>query len=418
MLIPVVWLLVVGQGVLASMDQGVLASSTFVQITGIHMDPHYQVGAPATCVMGMLGLPCCRASSRYPGQGVKHPGKGAKDHTLLRLAGPHGDLNCDSPPSLVNQTLEAIAGLNPDFVLDLGDRVGHHLLNQSFGKNVQTMAYVASLMSFWNLTVSPAIGNHDTWPIDQWPDAPYTHDLTSVYSSILFDSDPPAAFLEGGYYSTPLTPTVRLVVLNTLWDDPLNLMEMRDGPRSQRKWLNQTLGDAQTKGEKVWLMAHVYPGSNEVKKDWTRWFASMVRTYADTIHYLFFGHTHLDDFVIFDTQAHAGWMPGSIVPFRDHMPSFRVYEWNATSGHIHDYVQYRASLSETHLDFKPVYRASDAFGLKDMEGSSWYAFWQRMRADPSLFQTWWSLHGTGNPSLAPCDQACAKTMLHQRHIGV
>jgi hypothetical protein len=338
-------------------------------------------------------------------------------------------LNCDSPLSLVLETFKTIGSLEPppDFLLDMGDRVGHHLLNQSFPQAIETIAQTSALMRHYlpSIPIYAAIGNHDTWPVDQWPDDPYTPDLTQPIGVALFDipgdnTTIPSSFLEGGYYSQVLPSAsaqpIRLVVLNTLWEDSMNLMEMKNGPQRQRQWLNSTLAVAEAAKETVWLMAHVYPESSEVTTSWSSFFSSLVKRYGSTIRYMFFGHTHLDDFVVFSTRNHVGWMPGSIVPFHSHMPSFRVYEWEPKTGAILDYVEWRASLGQTDLVYKPVYRATEAFGLTSMEGSSWFSFWQKMHDSTKDFDEWWEIHGTGNPSLAPCDEACRSSTLAERCV--
>lgn len=387
--------------------------SLFVQTTGIHMDPHYQADSPATCVLGLLGLPCCRPWSKPP-----------KTFDLIPTAGTFGNMGCDSPPILFHKTFETIGKMKPDFLLEMGDRVGHHLLNQSFPKAIQTIQFTSTWIREALGSSSPAymtLGNHDTWPIDQWPDKPFTQNLTLPFGKAFFSNQTiPQSFLEGGYYSRrlayPTDPPVRLVVLNTLWDDALNLMTLKEGPANQRTWLNRTLAEAKAKKEVVWLMAHVYPTSNEAKADWSDFFDSMIKLYASTVRYIFFGHTHLDDFLLFSTKTHVGWMPGSVTPFRDHMPSFRVYEWDPLSGTILDYVQWRATLGETDLVFKSIYRATEAFGLKGMEGKDWYGFWKEMKTNKTLFQQWWTYHGTGNPSLGPCGKACQEKTLKERYL--
>jgi len=382
----------------------------FVQLTGIHLDPHYQAGSPATCRMGLLGLPCCRASSTPVPGGEK-----------LRKAGPYGDFNCDSPYGLVKAAIQTIGAMDLDFVLDHGDRVGHHLLDQSFDRNMEVVANTSRLMtSLLTPPIFPTIGNHDTWPIDQWPDAPYTRDLTSRLAEGLFPQGAPPSFLKGGYYSTLLpfgsSPPIRLVVLCTLWDDTNNLMKLDSGPANQRNWLTQTLSASEQAGEVVWLTAHVYPSSTEATQEWRDFMVATLQRFNTTIRYQFYGHTHLDDFLVFSTKRNAAWMPGSIVPFQDHQPSFRVYEWDPESGSILDYVEWRASIGAASLKFQPAYRASTTFGLGSMEGSAWYTLWERMHTNTSLFDAWWQVHLSGNPSHQPCDTQCQSTMLAERHL--
>ncbi|KAG7231727.1 hypothetical protein INR49_010458 [Caranx melampygus] len=122
-------------------------------------------------VMTLLLLLCSAAPhSAAPAGSSYLPTSGAP----AADAGPYGDFLCDSPYSLIQSALGHMAALTQqhDFIIWTGDSPPHVPVDQL---STDTVIQVLSNMTqtirqhFPNLTVYPALGNHDYWPQDQMP---------------------------------------------------------------------------------------------------------------------------------------------------------------------------------------------------------------------------------------------------------
>jgi len=142
----------------------------FTVITDIHWDPYYAVGSITNCDHPM----CCR--SNYGPRADVLAGK-----TQAQLAGEWGDYACDPPLNIVNATLSFASTLSADFVLFTGDVPPHDVWNQSSTYNMATLDSVMDLLKhhFPTVPVFPSVGNHDTFPCDQ-----FSLNQPDIYSSI------------------------------------------------------------------------------------------------------------------------------------------------------------------------------------------------------------------------------------------
>jgi len=142
----------------------------FTVITDIHWDPYYAVGSITNCDHPM----CCR--SDYGPRSEVLAGTAQAE-----LAGKWGDYACDPPINIVNATLSFAATLSADFVLFTGDVPPHDVWNQSARYNMATLDTVMGLLKqhFPTVPIFPSVGNHDTFPCDQ-----FSLNQPEIYSSI------------------------------------------------------------------------------------------------------------------------------------------------------------------------------------------------------------------------------------------
>jgi sphingomyelin phosphodiesterase len=129
--------------------------------------------------------------------------------------------------------------------------------------------------------VLPSVGNHDTFPCDQ-----FSINQTDVYASIastwsLFLS--PAALqtvTQGAFYSTLIAPGLRAIALNSMWGDPIDFwVSIGNVTNTQeRKFVESQLQNARQNKEKVMLLGHIPIGvvdtdGNHIvsMENWTRW---------------------------------------------------------------------------------------------------------------------------------------------------
>jgi len=95
----------------------------------------------------------------------------------------------------------------------------------------------------------------------------------------------------------------------------------------------------------------------------------------------------------------------SLTTFTRINPSYRVYELDATTFEVLDYIQFRTDLATTIRDDIPtwtaVYSARDLYDLPDMSAKSWHSLIDRMVHNDTLFNIWNDNYYTGFAHGAP-----------------
>ena len=377
----------------------------FVHITDAHVDMQYKPGSAANCLVGdKLGTHCCREYS-IP---IKP----------YRKANQWGDYNCDSPPLLVNKTIEWISKMDPppDFIIYTGDSPGHHDITQTVKKNWNAINFVTEQLYRFK-RVYPNIGNHDTWPVDQLLPPPNNHYLTSFLAKIWSPWVNDTNLANYGYYSIMISqdPPVKLISLNTLYFDKHNLLikHSSDNIGNQWSWFEKELQLSDQANQTIWLIGHVYPGNGEAMTVYTEAMISLMQKYSDLIRYQFWGHSHDDFHFVYPNKTGSGWVTPSIMP-DDHFPAFRVYEYDPTTMTILNYIQYTANLTTTFatnlLHFTPEYDALSSYNLPDMESKSWVDLYYKLYKNATLFQNYYSHYKTEHQTTA-CNSTCQTSFL-------
>ena len=386
---------------------------TFVQLTDIHYDANYTRGSAANCVLGETGLGCCRADS------IPLP--------PYRWASSWGDFNCDLPYKFVKAAIEWMAvflGLGecrPDFVFPTGDFPDHHDFKQSLKHNMNAVRTVTDLLrqAFPNVTVLPAIGNHEPFPVDTlFPDSVVQHSLAEIWRVWLPDHD--KLFVAHNYYTKMVAASrgnasLVIVVINSLYHDPNNIAvheaaRKHEDLGNQYSWLFNVVNEAIRNRRKIWMVGHVPPGASESTANFScvlqllsahvadgvpvqpedvsvcngsmksvppassRYvprsvpLASAVATVASAAPALtsFWGHTHDDEFSLLrdprmstNSQRRVTgytFICPSLMPSKRN-PSFRVYSYNRTTFEVLDYCQYE-------VDFEQQLRSDEFIGFR------------------------------------------------------
>lgn len=76
-------------------------------------------------------------------------------------------------------------------------------------------------------------------------------------------------------------------------------MQNSTDPMSQLQWLINELQMAEAANEKVHIIGHIPPGSEDCLKTWSHNYYEIVARYENTIAAQFFGHTHHDEIEVF-----------------------------------------------------------------------------------------------------------------------
>ncbi len=240
----------------------------FTVITDVHWDPFYTVGSVTNCDHPM----CCR--SNYG------PRVGESE---AQQAGQWGDYACDPPLNIVNATFAFASSLPADFVLFTGDAPPHDVWNQSAAYNMGTLDSLMNLLKlhYPSTPVFPSVGNHDTFPCDQ-----FSINQTDIYQSIAssWTRFLPAPALEtaaqGAFYSTIVRPGLRAIALNSMWGDPIDFWVSLGNVTNthERTFVEAELQKARESKEKVILLGHIPIGVVVTDADnigcmpnWTKW---------------------------------------------------------------------------------------------------------------------------------------------------
>lgn len=262
----------------------------------------------------------------------------SEDSACHRGHGPAGiygaeTSQCDSPFSLVNQTLSWIGRElkdSIDFVVWTGDSARHDN-DEKNPRNVQQVTELNEYMVdrvhdiFGNkhddddenpnndfiIPVVPNLGNNDVLPHNIIVKGP--NKWTRTYAKLWrpFIPEPQKhSFEQGGWFYVEVIPNKLAVFsLNTLYffdsNSGVDGCALRSEPGYQQmEWLRIQLEFLRQRGMKAILSGHVPPARTKAKKQWdeTCWqkYALWLRQYRDVVITGLFGHMNYDHFFLQD----------------------------------------------------------------------------------------------------------------------
>ena len=334
----------------------------FWHISDLHLDYEYEAGGDITAF-------CHHTNNSYD-----------------QSVGPAGNYSCDSPLLLVESALQAMARHedSPDFIVWTGDSAPHWREPQPPGEkyitNVTKFVFSKLDQMFPGVPVVPALGNHDMSPPDQFPISVLNDSHPQYYQTLWSDgafgehintSQSEETFLKCGYYSKTILLSglkMTFLVLNTniYYSDFMNDADDED-PCGQLSWLERSLKEADNDTEKVFIVAHVPPGSFERSPGKLNFntpnntFEEINKKYMEIvtrpglsrkISAHLYGHLHTDTFRIFldgatrSQPVGVAFMAGSVTPVLwvkkivGVNPTIRLMEYNDDNGILLDYSTY------------------------------------------------------------------------------
>lgn len=389
-----------------------------LHVSDLHLDIHYAVDSPANCFIGdKIGTRCCRNNSIFV--------------PPFRKASKWGDYNCDSSMYFLNKSFEAISTKlhKNDIVFWSGDSPSHHVITQTPKGNFESIQLVTNLIknSFQNQNqnqmsqIIPVIGNHDMWPVDQFPGPKYNQVILkkfySMWSSIL-PENAKDTFLHGGYYKVSLfSNKVKLLVLNTQYFDNHNMFIHKNPEKDisgQISWMFNEINDSCEKHtQDIWIMGHINPNNGEATTYYGGLMVNISINYPCVTHQ-FFGHTHSDSEIFYNNTTNVvGFVVPSIEPDK-HQSSFRVYQ--EKDGKLLNYHQYVINLQETidsdNIVMYTYYDAISSYEMNDISGESFNIFLKKMKTDKYdyLFQRYFQ-HFRVNSTTQKCIGTCKQNLL-------
>ncbi|XP_077596610.1 sphingomyelin phosphodiesterase [Stigmatopora nigra] len=388
-------------------------------LTDIHWDKEYVTGSAADCKEPL----CCRNDSYSP-PWRREP------------AGYWGTYSkCDLPLWTVENLLQNVARSGPwDWAYWTGDIPAHNVWSQTRKQQLSELTVITRIIQKYlpNVTVYPAIGNHESTPVNSFP-PPFVHGNRS--STWLYDTMAgewsqwlPEQALKtlryGGFYTVEIQPGLRLVSLNMNFCARENfwLMVNSTDPANQLQWLVHILQSSEDKGEKVHIIGHIPPSL--CLSSWSWNYYHIINRYESTITGQFFGHTHFDEFQMFyDTESLSrplgvAFIAPSVTTYINLNPGYRVYyvdgNYGGSSRLVVDHETYILNLTEANQQWgKPqdnpkwtlLYRATEAYGLTSLFPSELEALVRGFLSDDHLFQGFWYFRHKGHVS-EPCKETC------------
>ena len=316
---------------------------SFIHFTDIHYDYNYQVNTPNNCYLHSYGLPCCKSYN------WKAP---------YNLSGKWGDYNCNTPFILVNESLNYISNLNPDFVIYTGDTTDHVIPFQTPYSIKKELNTVYDMFNKYFPKMYFSIGNHDTWPVNQMPGLFF--DVNNFNFNLWKPWISNKSYLtvkKGLFYKESISDVLDIISINTArYENENYLKNIFDYDTTQLQWLKNEVSTSKKHKKKVWLIYHVYPYKGETEPYFNNFMKNLTIEYEDTIKYQFAGHKHNDRFLLYEkNSSYYGpvLIPNSFMP-DTHDSCFRKYLYNKKTFKIYDYIQYCVDLKETNKKNKLI----------------------------------------------------------------
>ncbi|XP_007892997.2 acid sphingomyelinase-like phosphodiesterase 3b isoform X1 [Callorhinchus milii] len=384
----------------------------FWHISDIHWDPDYKVTDDPNAV--------CPSSSKP-----------------VQDAGKWGNYLCDANWDLINTTIYTMGELlpNPDFILWTGDDTPH-VADQQLGEEavLRIIGNLTQLIQqvFPDTKVYSALGNHDFHPKNQFPGFHHSiYNKTAELWASWLNKSSVATFTRGAFYSEKLVGSdkQRIIVLNTnLYYTSNKLNADVSDPAGQFEWLEETLSNAVTGKEKVYIIGHLPPGLFEKKrsqfwfrKHFNKKYIQIIQKYHIVIAGQFFGHHHTDSFRMFynDSGSPIGVMflaPG-ITPWKTTLPGvengannpgIRVFKYDKETMIIKDMMTYYFDLALANAgapNWKLLYTLKGAFGVADGSPGSMQKAVDWLYQDSNHLQEYYNYNSV-NYDLAKCDFNC------------
>ncbi|KAG4066539.1 hypothetical protein HA402_007175 [Bradysia odoriphaga] len=380
-----------------------LPSFKVLHLTDIHHDPLYTEGANAVCKEPL----CCRDKN----QTVENDSDGA---------GKWGDYrNCDTPKATIDNMFDHIGDVHPDidYIIWTGDLQPHNIWSETKEENLKLLRETVTTLKkkFPNIPVFPAIGNHDSSPVNLFPQ-PYITDQQYSDKWLLDELDVlwrtwlpenvSTTIKYGGFYSVLVRPGFRIISLNTNYCYFANfwLILNATDPASHLQWLIYELQAAELSNEKVHIIGHISPGYIDCMRIWSRNYYNIIRRFESTVTGQFFGHTHGDEFEMFwddpddlNRAVNVAYIAPSVTAFSNFNPGYKIYYVDGdhadTSRMVIDQECWTFNLDDANVQGTPIwyklYSARSSYGMAGLRPNDWKEFVNKMETDDEAFDLYY-----------------------------
>lgn len=371
-----------------------------LQLTDIHYDPLYTEGLSNDC-----GEPlCCRP-----------PNKKGSNKTA---AGPWGDYNCDVPGKTIQHLFQHLQSIQDqfDWIYWTGDMTPHNIWNQTRKGTLDQLKHLYDLFDEFlpNKTVFPSFGNHDTVPVNGFPQ-PFIQGNQSLH----WLTDPTAGnwshwlskfpnwtttastIKRGGFYNVRIHDGLRVIALQTTYCEKQNfwLLINATDPGGQLQWLAQQLLEAERVGDKVHIIGHHPPGLFDSVPSYASNYHRIVNRFESTIVGQFFGHTHADSFKLYFDDSYSRptnvlFIGPGVTSYQGYNLGYRIYVvdgYHGNSTHaVLDHETYVFDLDKANKDNSPEwtfeYSAKKAYNMSSLQPSAFFQLWKTLKSSKETLQ--------------------------------
>ncbi|RMZ81297.1 hypothetical protein DV737_g2573, partial [Chaetothyriales sp. CBS 132003] len=351
-----------------------------------HLDPRYVVGAEANCTSSL----CCR------------PGGESESGDLEIGSSLYGAYKCDSPFFLITAGLESVGPLTgttnhnksdcDQFAWSIytGDLVSHdqqNSLSRNYTSYAETTLYGLLKSYIHSGPLFPVLGNHDSNPeaIDAAHSLPgnlgqqqswnYEHVAALwQHNNWITAEGAKQARMHYAAYSInhPTYPKLRIITLNTdFWyrSNYLNFINTTNPDNSgQLKFLASELADAESKGERVWILGHVltgWDGTNPIPNPTDLFYQIIDRFSPHDELMIYYANNGTNQSV--ETAQTVGWIGPSLTPLNNVNSGYRVYEVDTGDFSVYNAYTYFSNVSSFASLNASETDAIDAPSLKDVD---------------------------------------------------
>jgi len=259
-------------------------------ISDLHLDYDYTPGMNSHC-----GKPlCCRSDSGLPDK---------PEHA----AGKWGDQNCDMAEiTALSMFKEIRENIDPDLVFWAGDSVAHNDETLTLESNVEQLKKVSQMVvdnfSSYGYKVIPAIGNHDTYPMNQFKnfkpkDNKAIEEWAPAWEPFVTDKAALKTWMDYGYFSLPIevdgknVGTAISLNSNVCYDMNFDSFIRFQDPGNMLHWFEKQLERLEAEGSQAILVSHV-PNKDECLRQYGRRFHALLDKYQHIIRFQITSHTH------------------------------------------------------------------------------------------------------------------------------
>ncbi|EKM50588.1 uncharacterized protein PHACADRAFT_263949 [Phanerochaete carnosa HHB-10118-sp] len=404
-----------------------------IHISDVHIDRFYTVGSEANCTKPI----CCRNFADETGP-------------LTEPAGPNGNSHCDSPVTLADSMLEAAQqfGSTANFTLFTGDVVegAVWLVNKTEVTN-DLEAFNAEMASKLKAPIFPAIGNHDSVPVNSFPRNTTT---TTIDSQWVFDTQSAgwaqwigaiAASQEdqtsGSYSVVAPGMDLRIISVNTQYWYKQNFWvydsdTQQPDPNGLLAFMVQELQAAEDAGQRAFIIGHMPMGKEDALNDQSNYYDQITQRYKNTIAAQFFGHSHKDQFEIAysdyndqtaSTATSIAFIAPALTPTSGN-PAFKIYDIDPDTFEVMDMRVYITNISAPNFQSTPpqwdlYYSARATYGplvtpplpaSAPLDAAFWHNLTEVFAANDTAFQIFNTFISRGGDVQA-CDDSCKATTI-------
>lgn len=393
-----------------------------LHLTDFHLQMDYQAGSIADC-----GYPlCCK----------KNFGNALTSH---KTAGFWGSYTCDTNLEVYKNFLRHLnSTYKVDAVYYTGDNIDHSVWNTTKEQNKKIHKYIFQSLreTFPNVPIFPAIGNHETSPLNVYPpreitikefDQQWLYDLLSEDSwKPWLDEQALKTVKKQGYYSYLLRENFRIIALNNNVCYNFNWWLLYDTKflQEQLNFLRETLENAERNGEYVHIISHIPYGNRECIEPWEKYFIQLMERFEHIIPAVFFGHTHRDQLKVFYSQSSkkpilVGYNGGSLTTHLNKNPNYKLFHLSGDNYEILDVDTYIFNLTEAnlHSDRSPawfhLYSFKKDYNLSNLSPKSVSDLAHSIENDSDRFQQYYKYFVClGDEALKKgCDTECKQTRI-------